>query len=240
MKRSIIEIDEEKCDGCGLCIPSCKEGALKIVNGKAKLISDSYCDGLGACTNHCPKGALKVIEREADEFRHNCVKSFSKTLQSQNSLKVQSNQIIYECVNDNNKYETENNNFNNQISELSHWPIQLRLVPSNAEFLKNADILLCADCVPFAFPNLHKKYIRGRVVLVGCPKLDDSEYYVSKLAEILKNSNIRSIKVLIMEVPCCRGLVTIIKKAIHKAEITIQISVDIISIGGALLESFKS
>lgn len=194
-KRKIIRIDEAKCNGCGLCIPNCREGALKIVNGKARLVSEVYCDGLGACLGHCPKGAITIEEREAKAFDEKKVEAY---LSKQHK-------------------EESNRSTNKNASRLGTWPIQLKLVPAFAPFLNGADILIAADCVPFAYADFHEDLLKGKILLVGCPKLDDIQYYKEKINQIIKNNDIKSITYAHMEVPCCFGLLPVIKEAIAQS-----------------------
>ncbi|OGO00895.1 MAG: hypothetical protein A2Y58_01515 [Chloroflexi bacterium RBG_13_51_52] len=214
--RKIVKIDEEKCNGCGECIISCAEGALKIIDGKAKLISEKYCDGLGNCLN-CPQGAIGIEEREAEGFDEAAVE---KHLQSE---KVKDN-IPLGCPFTGGK-QLENQD---QLvcpaavitaavskSRLSHWPVQLTLVPPTASFLKNADLVLAADCVPFAYTGFHQDFLGDNTaLLVACPKLDNFQAHQEKLNAVLKESGIKSLTVLHMEVPCCSGLVHMAKQAI--------------------------
>ncbi|MFH1191270.1 MAG: 4Fe-4S binding protein [Candidatus Omnitrophota bacterium] len=204
-RRKIITIDEHKCNGCALCIPNCPEGAIQIIDQKARLISDLFCDGLGACLGHCPQGAITVEEREAVAFDHSgitagasCPGSRSvdlrKTREAKNALLNQ-----------------------RQESELGQWPVQLRLVPAHAPYFADAQLLIAADCVPFAYANFHQDLLKGKILLVGCPKLDDLSLYKEKLEQILRNNSIKSITYAHMEVPCCFGLLTIIKEAIKSA-----------------------
>lgn len=181
-RRKIVQIDEAKCDGCGLCVPTCAEGAIQIVAGKARLIADAYCDGLGACLGECPRGAITIIEREAAPFDEELAGAPPST--------------------------------------LGNWPVQLYLVPPGAPFLNNAELLLVADCVPFAMVDFHARLLRKRPVVVGCPKLDDANFSVEKLARIMATSNPHSLTVVHMEVPCCTGLVRIAEKALQMSEST--------------------
>lgn len=223
-KRKIIEIDENLCDGCGFCALGCAEGAIVIINGKAKLVADTYCDGLGACVGECPQGALKIIEREAEEFVH---ADTLKHLKSQKECECQgetalpcgcpSTQIrifptTRSCENTNKPVTQADCR-----SELSHWPVQIRLVPPNAPFLKGADLLVAADCTPFAYPRFHEDFLKGKTLLVGCPKLDDADAYVQKFTQIFREAPIKSITVVVMEVPCCQGLPVIIDKGLALA-----------------------
>ncbi|MBU4484944.1 4Fe-4S binding protein [bacterium] len=213
VKRNIVKIDEEKCNGCGLCIPNCKEGALQIVNGKAKLVSDIYCDGLGACLGHCPQDAIKIEERETSQFDEEAVKEHLKESKSKapKTLACGCPGTMTKTL----KKESINANVLEQPSELNNWPIQLRLVSPDAPYLKNADVVLLADCTAVAYSNLHRDFIKNRVVLMGCPKLDDLEYYRNKLKEMVDINNFRSLEVVMMEVPCCTGLGAIAEDAVN-------------------------
>jgi Pyruvate/2-oxoacid:ferredoxin oxidoreductase delta subunit len=222
--RKIVRIDEEKCNGCGLCIPNCVEGALQIVEGKAKLISDKFCDGLGACLGDCPQDAITVIEREAEDFDEKAVelylhknqktKSFSEPQPEPQPVQFTgcpSSRAMHFKVPESGM---EAGPAIPSISMLSQWPVQLKLVPVNAPYFQNTDLLVVADCVPFAYPNFHQDFLKGKVVVVGCPKLDDIQYYKEKLTEIFKTNPIKSVTVPYMEVPCCFGLVKATEEAI--------------------------
>jgi len=215
VKRKIIRIDDELCDGCGECVPSCAEGAIEVVDGKARVVAEKYCDGLGACLRECPKGALTVEEREAEEFDEKAVEHhlFSREkeepahgipmAQGCPSARLQTftpKPLGGEPV--------------AQASALSHWPVQIRLVPPTAPFLKGANLLVAADCAPVAYPNFHRDFLKGKAVMVGCPKFDDVQGYVEKFADIFRSANIKSVTVLDMEVPCCSGLVHMARQAI--------------------------
>jgi len=206
VKRKIIKIDEEKCTGCGLCIPNCPEGALKIIDGKARLISDLFCDGLGACIGHCPEDAIIIEEREAEEYDENKARaSHHKVSRAQESC-------------------------------LRQWPVQIALVPAYAPYLDNADLLIAADCVPFAYAGFHRDLLQGKTLLVGCPKLDDISAYENKLVQILENNNIKSITYAHMEVPCCFGLIGTINSAIKASGKNIPFKEATISIKGERLK----
>ena len=236
--RNIVRIDEEKCTGCGLCVPACAEGALKIIDGKAKLTSDKYCDGLGACLGECPQGAIIIEKREAAEFdeeevqRHLERERLASTTDSMHSLhqSCPSAQVLRYKISST-KNETSCLPAKEE-SMLSQWPLQLRLVPSNAPFFENADILITADCVPFAYANFHKDFLKGKALVVGCPKLDDAELYKKKLIEIFKQHNIKSVTVVNMEVPCCFGLFHLVKEAINSLKKIIPLKQQIINIKG--------
>ncbi len=192
-KRKIIQIDEEKCDGCGACVPSCAEGAIRIVDGKARLIAERYCDGLGACLGECPRGALKIIEREAEEFDEISVEEH---LQSRKAKQVSESQAMAcgcpSALIQNFAVREPCSNANEPVtgasgvSALSHWPVQIRLVPPTAPFLQGADLLVAADCTPVAYPRFHDVFLKRKVVLVGCPKFDDTELYIKKFADIFR------------------------------------------------------
>jgi len=243
--RSIIRIDEERCTGCGLCVPACAEGALKIVDGKAKLISDKYCDGLGACLGECPQGAIIIEKREAEEFNEEAVEEHLKPKQPVPAVRhVQS--IHQSCPSakvmhfERNLKERETVNIpKKRESMLSQWPVQLTLLPPNAPFFENADLLIAADCVPFAYANFHKDFLKGRILGVGCPKLDDDALYKKKLTEIFKRSNIRSVTVVNMEVPCCFGLYRLVKEALDSSGKVIPLRQEIIGIKGDKITPHK-
>lgn len=241
INRKIIEIDEELCNGCGECVPSCDEGALQIIDGKAKLVAEIYCDGLGACLGDCPTGALKVVEREADDFDEKAVEERLETLKQENTpLKTIGGcpsaavQTFTPCGC--NEANTPVNQ-KNTSSGLSHWPVQIRLVPPEAPFLKGADLLVVADCAAVAYAGLHENYIPGRAVLMGCPKFDNSEEYIQKFTDIFRVADIKSITVPIMEVPCCQGLPVIIQKAMEQSGKQIPVNKVVISRHGEVILS---
>ena len=236
--RSIVKIDEEKCTGCGLCVPACAEGAIKIINGKAKLISDKYCDGLGACLGECPVGAITIEERETEEFDEEAVKEHLKREQTVPAVH-HSHSIHQPCPSAKVMYFERNLTEKEVVtapeksaSMLSQWPVQLTLVPPTAPFFENADLLIAADCVPFAYANFHSDFLRGKTLVVGCPKLDNAGFYKEKLTEIFKQSNIRSVTVVNMEVPCCFGLYRLIKEALDSSGKNVPLKQEIISIKG--------
>jgi len=234
MKRKIISIDENLCNGCGLCVKKCAEGALKIIKGKARLVSEIYCDGLGACIGDCPQGAIKIEEREASPFDENEV---HKHLADSKSKLTNGLSNACGCPGSTPQYFEKTNpplikSVDSIESSLSTWPVQLRLVPVNAPFLKGADLLICADCVPFAFPDFHKRFLDGRVVLVGCPKLDDIAYYHEKLKDIFREAKPKSITVLRMEVPCCGGIAQAVISARDDAGYDTKIAIFTVGIRG--------
>jgi len=214
--RQIIRIDEAKCMGCGQCIIDCAEGALKIVEGKVKLVGEIYCDGLGACLRGCPTGALTIEEREAQAFDEAAVENLLADRAS--SAGDREEPMPCGCPGSAMRaFDPEPpGGAPTELCEpsaLSHWPVQLMLIPPGADFLDGADLLICADCVPFAVPNFHTRFLDGRAVLVGCPKLDDAGHYRQKLEAIFAAASPRSITVLRMEVPCCGGLAQIVTEA---------------------------
>ncbi len=244
VKRKIVEIDAERCNGCGQCVPACAEGAMQIIDGKAKLISDVYCDGLGACLGECPQDALKVIERVADEFDEAAVeKHLQSSLRSQSAeaaipasgcpsartrilSPAQKNDIAAETAGANER----------QKSALAHWPVQIRLMQPGAAFLKNADLLIAADCTPIAYPDFHKDFLQGKAVMIGCPKFDNADAYIEKFAQIFKTANIKSVTVVVMEVPCCQGLPVIVREGMERAGKNMPIEKIVISADGEILQ----
>lgn len=237
--RSVVKIDEEKCTGCGLCIIACAEGALKIVDGKAKLISEKYCDGLGACIGECPEGAITIEMREAEEFDEKAVEEHLTTqkpvpmahhIHSTHQSSCPSAKVMQL---ERKTPDKETMNIPERAkSMLSQWPVQLTLLPPNAPFFENADLLIAADCVPFAYANFHSDFLKGKALVIGCPKLDDAAFYREKLTEIFKRSNIRSITVVNMEVPCCFGLYHLVKEALDSSGKNIPLRQEIIGIKG--------
>lgn len=220
--RNIVKIDEEKCNGCGQCVIACVEGAIKIIDGKAKLVSDVYCDGLGACIGHCPQDAITIEKREAAEFDEEATKAH---LADEKNAQIQTNFICPGMIAKKLKEKSEPDD-TAQIaggpSQLGHWPVQLKLVSPHAPYFANADLLLVADCVPFAMGDFHSRFLKDRSIVVGCPKLDDSEFYIEKLTAILQANKLNSLTVIHMEVPCCHGLTQIARQAIAKNKIEIS------------------
>lgn len=217
--RKIIRIDEDLCNGCGECVPGCAEAALQIVDGKAKLVAEKYCDGLGACLGECPTGALTLEEREVEEYDHDAVEERVAELAERGEAPTaalepprQAPRPTGGCPGRGmmtmqpaaSRPEAEAGA--EQPSHLSHWPVQLRLVPPDAPFLKDADVLIVADCVPVALPDFHARFVPGKVVLMGCPKFDDAQAYVEKIAAMFRQGRPRSVTLLEMEVPCCQSL----------------------------------
>jgi ferredoxin len=240
--RKIVEIDEEKCDGCGLCAPSCAEGAIQIVDGKAKLLAEHYCDGLGACLGECPVGALRIVEREADDFDEEAVEHHLKAKEPVEKTPLPtmtgcpSAQIRSFAAPQSNDKTGRAPAQEEVTSALTHWPVQIRLVPPTAPFLKDADLLVLADCTPVAYPNLHRDLLKGKTVMVGCPKFDDAEAYVQKFADIFKTANIKSVTVAVMEVPCCQALPMMVEKGMELAKTKVPLEKVVISTRGEMLD----
>lgn len=284
MKRKIIEIDEDKCNGCGLCIPNCQEGALQIIDGKARLISDLFCDGLGACIGHCPEGAIEIIEREAEPYNERKVmeilvtKGRNTILAHLEHLRDHNEQEFlkeaFEFIKEKNIDMSENEPQNydaqhdsicgcpgsmardfhteeektgisakaeedplNIPSELKQWPVQLHLLNPQASYFRNADVVLAADCAAFAMGNFHARYLKGKSLAIACPKLDtNKESYLQKLTSMITDTKINSLTVVIMEVPCCGGLLQMAQSARENAKRNIPIKLAIVSIQGEVLE----
>ncbi|RJP73019.1 MAG: 4Fe-4S ferredoxin [Ignavibacteriales bacterium] len=272
MKRKIVQIDEAKCDGCGVCVPNCVEGALQIIDGKARLISDLFCDGLGACLGHCPQGAITIEEREAELYDErkvmdyivkggqNVILAHLKHLQDHNEIKFLKEALEY--LNENNipvpdylqnktlhhvgcpgsrnqeikKSVVAFESGEKRNSQLTHWPIQLHLINPTAVHFHNADILLAADCCAFSYGDFHYDFLNGKKLAIACPKLDTGkEIYLKKLSMMIEEANINSLTVMIMEVPCCRGLLQLAQQAIQLSGKDIPLKVVVISIQGEVM-----
>lgn len=255
--RKIIEIDENLCNGCGQCVPGCAEGALAIIDGKARLIAEKYCDGLGACLGDCPTGALVVVEREADDFDEEAVEELLATQKNQAAPpETAADSMACGCASSHiqsfapaaTPCQTANQPramaaapgpaptgapvAGTGQSALSHWPIQIRLVPPEAPFLKGADLLVAADCVPVAHPDFNRELLPGKAVLLGCPKFDDADSYVAKFSDIFRTAGIKSITIAIMEVPCCGSMRGIIQAAQQRAGTTVPVTEVVVGVRG--------
>jgi NAD-dependent dihydropyrimidine dehydrogenase PreA subunit len=288
MKRKIITIDEEKCNGCGLCIPECHEGALQVIDGKARLISDLFCDGLGACLGHCPEGAISIEEREAEPYDErrvmeliaqkgpNTILAHLEHLRDHNEVVFLQQAIDFikeKNINMNQQEELQlskagvqhasshscpgsaSRDFNNETvgvaepssadekngpevpSELRQWPVQLHLLNPMASYFQGKDVILTADCVAFSMGNFHSRFLKGHSLAIACPKLDSNkESYIQKLTAMMSEAMIRSLKVIIMEVPCCGGLVQMAKMARDNSGRKMDIEVVVVSVQGEILE----
>ena len=245
--RKIIFIDEEKCDGCGACITGCAEGALRVIDGKARLVSDSYCDGLGACLGDCPRDALKIVEREAVDFDEEAALAHMAR-QEKDETKAPEDLPTLACGCPGSLVQTlepisaprpgifEDQPEPKQASSLGNWPIQLHLVPPRAPFLQEAELLLAADCTGFSLTALHRDLLPGKALLIACPKLDNVESYKIKLAEIFKKNRIKGVTVLYMTVPCCAGLIHLVKQALEASGQAIPLRFVKIDPGGEVVE----
>lgn len=256
MKRKVIQIDEELCNGCGICVEGCHEGALQLINNKAVMISDIYCDGLGACIGECPVNAISFIEKECEPYDEiavisrickkgiDVIKAHLMHLKNHNEIEWY-NQGVEWC--NNNGYDlgasfsiVNNNSFsmaNNTTSQLNQWPVQLHLLNPESNFLKNSDLLLASDCSAFSCADFHNSYFKNKTLAIACPKLDSQiEVYIEKLSIMIDRTKINSISVLMMEVPCCGGLLRIAKAAKEKSKREIPIKAIVISLKGELLK----
>lgn len=282
MKRTIINIDEEKCNGCGECVEGCMEGALQMIDGKARMVSELFCDGLGACIGDCPEGAITLEEREAEPYDelavlkrltekgNNTILAHLKHLKDHNEtkylkiafdyLKENKIEIDLSTLNQNQKFKIMNNNtgfsscpgsktmeFKKNISEnvsaaefsseLTHWPVQMHLVNPNASYYQNADVVLAADCVAFSFGNFHSKFLKGKSLAIACPKLDSNmEIYVEKITAMIDSAQINTLTIIIMEVPCCGGLLKLAQLALQKAERKIPLKLVVVGVQGSVLK----
>ena len=235
MNRDIVFIDEEKCNGCGMCIPNCAEGAIKLINGKAKLVDDRFCDGLGACLGHCPQDAITITKRDAPEFDEEEVKKHllatPKIVEKKTEKKIPCGcpgSMAMDLRSEKKPPVAQGR----QDAQLKQWPVQLMLVSPDASYFKDSDLLVAADCVPFAYPNFHSDFLKGKSLIIGCPKLDDAQYYVEKLTELIKKNDLKSITLVNMEVPCCFGLQRIVEEAVSKSGKVLPIRQTVITIRG--------
>ncbi len=226
VRRNIIRIDEDKCNGCGLCVPNCKEGALQIINGKAKLVSESFCDGLGACLGHCPQGAITIEDKLKEHLSMNkecgCPGAAMRDFSDMGNG---------ECR------ETPAGSGPKQSSQLRQWPVQLHLVPPMAPYFQGKDVLLTADCVAYALGSFHSDYLTGRSLAIACPKLDEGqEVYLEKLVALIDQAKINTLTVMVMEVPCCRGLLQLAKAGRDRAKRKIPLKEVVVGVEGGVLK----
>ncbi|MBF0506587.1 MAG: 4Fe-4S binding protein [Nitrospirae bacterium] len=241
--RKIIEINEDLCNGCGECVTSCAEGALKVIDGKARLVSEIYCDGLGACLG-CPQGALKITEREAAPFDEHATEQYLKekgkgakqeTADRYSGCPSSRIQMFGGSPCSEANRPVDHADQIRSTSALSHWPVQIRLVPPTAPFLKGADLLVAADCTPVAYPDFHGELLKDKVIMLGCPKFDDADAYIQKFADIFRTADIRSVTVVVMEVPCCSKLPIIVQRGMAIAGKHIPAEEVVISTRGYVL-----
>lgn len=245
MKRQIIHIDEEKCNGCGLCANACHEGAIDIINGKAKLVRENFCDGFGDCLPECPTGAITFEEREAPAYDEEAVKK-SKMQKEMKNMEMHagggcpgSQTMEFDRKNADVKVENEAPVVTGKpVSRLMQWPCQIKLLPTQTDFYNGAKLLIAADCTAYAYANMHEDFMKGKVTLIGCPKLDDIDY-TEKLTEIIRNNDIKSVTIVRMEVPCCGGLQRAAENALKASGKFIPWQVVTISRDGEILDCFK-
>ena len=233
MKRKIVSIDENRCNGCGLCVSACHEGAIQLIDGKAKLISDSYCDGLGDCLPACPVDAIKIVEREAADYDEAAVAA--RMAAAKPPLPCGCPGMMAKSMAPQPAAAPVTGAAAAPTSQLTNWPVQIKLVNPRAPYLQNAAILIAADCTAFAFADIHRKFMRNKVTLIGCPKLDEGDY-AEKLTAILQANEIKSVTVLRMEVPCCGGIASAVQRALQASGKTIPWQVVTISTEGQILE----
>lgn len=245
--RKIIEIDDELCDGCGQCVTGCAEGALAIIDDKARVISDNLCDGLGACIGECPTGALQIIEREAEEFDEAAVEEHLEQQQAHGEVSApvsgggcpSAGVKMFVPHSGGASLPSPMLPEGGSASALTHWPIKIRLVPPHAPFLKGADLLVLADCGAIAFPTLHRDLLKGRVVMAGCPKFDDLALYEERFTQVFQQAGIRTVTVVRLEVPCCAGLQTLVMKSLKNAGVDIPVEEIVISPRGQQVDMSK-
>ncbi|OEF97627.1 ATP-binding protein [Desulfuribacillus alkaliarsenatis] len=249
MKRKIVHIHEELCNGCELCVQACHEAAIQMVDGKAKLLDDKYCDGLGDCLPACPTGAIEIIEREAAEFDEEAVKELLTSLGREIPAALQTKEEptaskpapsfggcpgmqAKKLAQNSEQQASSIDDGSIRPSQLRQWPVQLNLLNPAADYLQDADLLVAADCVAYAYGDFHKDFMTGKVVAIGCPKLDDNQYYAEKLAHMFANGSIKSVTVARMEVPCCGGIVAATKQALSQSGKNISYNEVVISVDG--------
>ncbi|MDD2904057.1 MAG: 4Fe-4S binding protein [Syntrophales bacterium] len=233
-KRAIVRIDQEKCDGCGLCVPSCAEGAIQIVDGKAQLLADRFCDGLGACLGECPQGALIIEERDAEPFEGPAPGS-----PAHHEAPAPEPEAFVCPGSRMQQFERPQAAPAAGASALGHWPVKLSLVQPKAPFFQDASLLVAADCAPFAAGDFHAKYLQGRALVCGCPKFDNLEAHTAKLTEILKQNDIKEITITNMEVPCCHGLVQIVRQALQASGKNLPVTICTLGATGQVMQQQK-
>jgi ferredoxin len=252
MKRKIIVIDKEKCNGCGQCVTGCAEGAIALIDGKAKLVSEVYCDGLGACIGECPVGALTLVEKEAPEYDQAAVDKHLATIgraphaAGHAAPAAPEAPVFQGCPGSMARSLSSSGSAAARAcpgatpataptpSQLGNWPLQLSLMPVNAPYLERASLLMAADCTAFAYPDFHRHFVKGKVAIIGCPKLDDAAAYREKLAKIIQANHIEFIHVVYMEVPCCGGLVRLVQQAVADSGCKVPVKLTKIGIGGEI------
>ncbi len=251
--RQIITIDEGKCDGCGVCVFACAEGAIQVIDGKARLVSETYCDGLGACLGECPQDAIHMEEREAAEYDETAVENHLNRLNAASLPKASHPNPELQQIHTGQScpgsamrtfgvsattaaMAVDSASGLQQQSQLRNWPVQLYLAPTQAPYFDKANLLIAADCVPFALANFHGQFLAGKTLLIGCSKLDNVELYLTKLTEIFAGNDIKSVEIAFMEVPCCFGLMQIVLRALQNAQKNIPVALVKIGLRGEILE----
>ncbi len=236
-KRKIVHIDEEKCNGCGQCVGACAEGAIVLLNGKARLVEEKYCDGLAACLGECPVDAISIIERESDPFDPEAVERYltgKKDPAGTSTLPCGCPSTQLQMFSAPCGCDSDDGVKTRRATRLTHWPVQIKLVPPTAPFLKNADLLVASDCTAVAYPDFHEDLLKGKSVMMGCPKFDDTGEYIKKFAEIFSVADIKSVTIAIMEVPCCSKMPMIVEQAMQQAGAKIPVEIVVIGARGKL------
>ena len=237
MKRDILKIDEELCNGCGLCVPNCHEGALQVIDGKVRLVSELMCDGLGACIGHCPEGAITIETREAEPYSETRVMEQAHNHSHNHGHEGGGCPGSRAMVIEKQEKTNDNTPLADQPSELRQWPVQMHLVNPNAPYFRGADLLLAADCVAFSMGGFHSNHLKGKSLAIACPKLDQgTDSYVEKLTSMIDISKVNTITVMMMEVPCCSGLLQMVRTAMAKASRKVPVKKMIVGINGEVLQ----
>jgi ferredoxin len=230
MKRDILKIDEDLCNGCGQCVPNCHEGALQVIDGKVRLVSELMCDGLGACIGHCPEGAITIEKREAEPYKE--IEVMKQMMDKAGGCPGSRTMVIEKPVSSN-----TNTLVADQPSELRQWPVQMHLVNPGASYFRDSDLLIAADCVAFSLGTFHSKFLKGKSLAIACPKLDSgTDIYIEKLISLIDMARVNTITVMMMEVPCCGGLLQMVRTALSQASRKVPLKMMIAGISGEILK----